>query len=111
MRSMGFLARVPNQILLPIVLLITLTAIYVQETSIFALWTTFGFGIVGYLFRRCDIPVLPFVIAFILAGPLEQTAREAFAATGGNPWFLFSSLTAVVFMLLAITSVVGLGRR
>ena len=110
MRSMGVLARVPSPILLPVVLLLTLTAIYVQETSLFALWVTFAFGVLGYLFRRSDIPVLPFVIAFILAGPLEQTAREAFAASGGDPWFLFRSATSVIFMTAAIASVVLLGR-
>ncbi|MEC7257666.1 MAG: tripartite tricarboxylate transporter permease, partial [Pseudomonadota bacterium] len=111
MRAMGFLARVPGHILLPVVLLLTLTAIYVQETSLFALWVTFGFGVLGYLFRRCDVPVLPFVIAFILARPLDQTAREAFAATGGDPWFLFSSVTSILFMAAALASVALLGRR
>ncbi|EEB82647.1 tripartite tricarboxylate transporter permease [Roseobacter sp. GAI101] len=110
MRSMGVLARVPSPILLPVVLLLTLTAIYVQETSLFALWVIFAFGVLGYLFRRSDIPVLPFVIAFILAGPLEQTAHEAFAASGGDPWFLFRSATSVIFMTAAIASVVLLGR-
>ncbi|MWD25990.1 hypothetical protein E0K89_000650 [Aquicoccus sp. SCR17] len=111
MRSMGVLARVPGQILLPVVLLLTLTAIYVQETSLFALWVTFGFGVLGYLFRRSDVPVLPFVIAFILARPLEQTAREAFAATGGDPWFLFGSATSILFMAAAVGSVVVLSRK
>lgn len=111
MRSMGILARVPGQILLPIVLLLTLTAIYVQETNMFALWVTFGFGILGYMFRRSDVPVLPFVIAFILARPLEQTAREAFAATGGDPWFLFSSATSILFMVAAVAAVMFLSRK
>ncbi|MFD2854981.1 tripartite tricarboxylate transporter permease [Seohaeicola zhoushanensis] len=111
MRSMGVLARVPGQILLPVVLLLTLTAIYVQETSLFAIWVTFAFGLVGYLFRRIGVPVLPFVIAFILARPLEQTAREAFAATGGDPWFLFSSLTSILFMVAAVASVALLSRK
>tara|TARA_B100000378_G_scaffold86501_1_gene68375 strand:+ start:205 stop:1797 length:1593 start_codon:yes stop_codon:yes gene_type:complete len=111
MRSMGVLAKIPGPILLPVVLLVTLTAIYVQQTSFFALWVTFGFGILGYLFRRSDVPVLPFVIAFILARPLEQTAREAFSATGGDPWFLFHSVTSIVFMLAAAASVLFLGRK
>ncbi|WP_425073000.1 tripartite tricarboxylate transporter permease [Sagittula sp. S175] len=58
MRSMGVLARVPVKSLLPVVLLVTLTAICVQEASMFALWTTVGFGVLGYLFRRRDIPVI-----------------------------------------------------
>lgn len=111
MRSMGVLAKIPGPILLPVVLLVTLTAIYVQQTSFFALWVTFGFGILGYVLRRCDVPVLPFVIAFILARPLEQTAREAFSATDGDPWFLFHSATSIAYMLAAIASVLFLGRK
>ena len=42
--------------------------------------------------------ILPFVIAFILARPLESTARQAFASTGADPWFLFSSPVAIMLM-------------
>lgn len=108
MRSMGVMAKVPNRVLLPIVLLVTITAIYVQETSLVAIWI--AFGILGYVFRRLDISVLPFVIAFILAGPLEETARQAFSASGGDPWFLFRSPIALAFMALAFASVAFLAR-
>ncbi|WP_372802184.1 tripartite tricarboxylate transporter permease [Paracoccus seriniphilus] len=110
MRAMGILARIPLQYLLPVVLLVTMTAIYVQDTSLFALWVAFAFGIVGYVFRRCNIPVLPFVIALVLASPLEQTAREAFAATGGDPFFLFNSPTSTIFILAAVASIIFFAR-
>lgn len=102
MRSMGFMSRIPQHILMPIVLLVTLTSIYVQETRMVAIWFTIGFGVLGYLMRRFGISPLPFVIAFILGGSLESSARQAFAATGGDPWFLFSSVTAALFMALAV---------
>ena len=110
MRSMSFMVRIPKHVLLPIVLLLTLTAIYVQETRLEAIWFTIGFGFLGYLMRRVGMSPLPFVIAFILGGRLEDTARQAFSATGGDPFFLFSSLTATVFMVLSI-AVVFLGLR
>jgi putative tricarboxylic transport membrane protein len=110
MRSMGIMARIPIRILLPIVLLITLTAIYVQDTRLAALWIAFGFGILGYVFRKLDIPVLPFVIAFILAGNLERTARQAFSASGGDPYFLLGSWVSIAFLALAVASVIILGR-
>lgn len=100
MRSMGFMSRIPKHILLPVVLLLTLTSIYVQETRMAAIWFTVGFGVLGYLMRRLGISPLPFVIAFILGGKLEETARQAFAATGGEFWFLFSSPVAAAFMAL-----------
>ncbi|MEM8742812.1 MAG: tripartite tricarboxylate transporter permease [Pseudomonadota bacterium] len=106
MRGMGVMARLPKSRLLPVVLLLTLTAIYVQETSLTALWFAIGFGVLGYLMRCLGISPLPFVIAFILGGNLEATARQAFAATGGDPFFLFTHPIAAVFMALAFAVIV-----
>ncbi len=111
MRSMGIMARVPKHILMPIVLLLTLTAIYVEENHMAALLYTTGFGLLGYLFRRLGVSPLPFVIAFILAGKLEETARQAFTSTGGNTWFLFSSVTSTVFMLLSVAVIIGFTKK
>ncbi len=111
MRSMGVMIRVPKQILLPIVLLLTLTAIYVQETRMVAIWFTLGFGVVGYFMRSVGISPLPFVIAFILGGKLEETARQAFAATGGDPFFLFNHPIALVFMVLSAAVIVFTTRK
>ena len=52
--------------------------------------------------RRIGMSPLPFVIAFILGGNLEATARQAFAATGADPFFLLKSPIAAVFMMLAV---------
>ena len=111
MRAMGVMVRVPKQILLPCVLLVTLLAIYAQETRFSAILFALGFGVLGYLFRRLDVSVLPFVIAFILAGTLEDTARQAFAATGGDPFFLLNRPLALIFVLLSILVVVVVSRR
>jgi len=102
MRFVGIMVRIPRPVLLPIVLLLTLTAIYVQETAMSAIWIALAFGLLGYLMRRIGMSPLPFVIAFILGGKLEETARQAFSATGGDALFLFSSPTAFVFMALSI---------
>lgn len=111
MRSMGIMARIPNHILLPIVILVTITAIYIQETSLLSVWIAIGFGLLGFLFRLLQISVLPFVISFILAGPLENTARQAFAATGGDPFFLIHSPIAFGLLVLTLVAIVGLSRR
>jgi len=111
MRSMGVMARIPKHILMPIVLLLTLTAIYVEQTNMDALIYTTAFGLLGYLFRRMKISPLPFVIAFILAEQLEETGRQAFASTGGNVWFLFSSWTSTVFMVLSVGVIIAFTRK
>lgn len=111
MRMMAIMARIPNQILLPSVLLVTLLGIYAQETSFTSLWVAIGFGVLGYLMRKLGISVLPFVIAFILAGTLENTARQAFSASGGDPYFLFQSPISIAFIALTVIVILMTARR
>lgn len=111
MRMMAIMARIPSQILLPSVLLVTLLGVYAQATSFTSLWMAIGFGVLGYLMRKLGISVLPFVIAFILAGTLENTARQAFSASGGDPYFLFDSPISISFIALTVVIIVMTARR
>lgn len=107
MRSVGVLARVPKHLLMPSVLLLTLTAVYVQETSMTMVAVTLAFGFLGYFMRRLDMSILPFVIAFILGFRLEDSARRAFEATGADPWFLFSSPISIALITLSVLIVIA----
>lgn len=113
MQLMSVMVRVPKQILMPTVFLVTITAVYAQETSLYAIICLLGFGLIGLAMRLTKIPVLPFIIAYILGGILERTARQAFASTGADPYFLFSSPIAIIFMLLAGLTIIlfSRGRR
>ncbi|MDO6729918.1 tripartite tricarboxylate transporter permease [Marinovum sp. 2_MG-2023] len=110
MRMAGVMARARKEFLMPMVLLLTLTVIYVQDPRMIAICFAIGFGVLGYLMRRVGMSPLPFVIAFLLARRLEDTARQAFSATGGDAWFLFTHPIAALFMALAVVSV-GLSLR
>ena len=101
MRFVGVLVNIPRQYLLPAVLLLTLTAIYVQNTDFASIIFALGFGLLGYLMRKLDISVLPFVIAFILTGRLEETIRQAFLASGSDPYFMLKSPIAMLFLCIA----------
>lgn len=111
MRSMGIMIRIPKQVLLPSVLLLTLTAIYVQETRIEAIWFALAFGVLGYFMRILAMSPLPFVIAFILGGRLEETARQAYSATGNDPFFLFTNPIAALFITLALSVIMYATRK
>ncbi len=110
MRSMGVMIRVPKQVLLPVVLLLTLTAIYVQDPRFEVLWFALAFGVLGYLMRVLALSPLPFVIAFILGDKLEQSARQAFSASGNDPYFLLTNPIAAVFMAAAVGVIIYASR-
>jgi putative tricarboxylic transport membrane protein len=111
MRVTGVMVKIPIQILLPVVLLVTLTAIYAQKTDMVAVYMTVFFGLIGYLMRKLEISVLPFVIAYILANNLEEALRRAFAASGADPWFMLKSPIAMALLALAVLVIFFFSRR
>ncbi len=111
LRSLGVLARVPKTIMLPLVLLISLTAVYVQDGGFIAIWVVLAFGAAGYTLRRLDISILPFVIGFILAPKLEELIRGGYSASGGDPFFLLKSPLALLFLAMSVLIVIFVGRR
>ena len=70
-----------------------------------AIWFTLGFGILGYAMRCFAMSPLPFVIAFILGSKLEDSARQAFSASGNDPFFLITSPIAAAFIALSVVVV------
>lgn len=102
LRSLGVLVRVLKSIMLPIVLLITLTAVYAQDGGFIAIWIVMFFGFIGYALKRLDISILPFVIGFLLSPRLEEYIRGGFSASGSDPWFLLKSPLALVFIAASL---------
>lgn len=111
LRSLGVLARVPKSIMLPTVLLITLTAVYAQDGGFVAVWVVVIFGALGYVLRKLDISILPFVIGFLLAPRLEELVRGGYSASGGDPLFLLRSPIAVAFLAAAVCLLLFAGPR
>jgi putative tricarboxylic transport membrane protein len=101
MRSLGILARIPKSIMLPVVLLITLTAVYAQDGGFVAIWVVMIFGLIGYVLRRLDISILPFVIGFLLSPRLEELIRGGYSASGCDALFLIKSPIALTFLVMA----------
>lgn len=111
MQLMSVMVRVPRQILMPTVLLVTITAVYAQETSLYAVICLLGFGLFGLMLRLTQIPILPFVIAYILGSILERTARQAFASTGADPYFLFSSPVSIILVIASLAIIIIFARK
>ena len=111
MRATGIMVRIPKAYLLPCVLLLTLTSIYVQDTNMASVYVAIAFGFLGYAMRKLNISVLPFVIAFILANNLETSLRQAFSASGEDPYFFFKSPIALAFFALIALIIYYFGVR
>jgi putative tricarboxylic transport membrane protein len=65
------------------------------------------FGVLGYVFRKVDIPLAPLVLALVLGGMMEQSFRQAMTLSGGNPKIFVGSVLTVGLAVLS-TFIIGL---
>ncbi len=71
------LLRVPYRMLFPLILLLSIIGTYSANKNVFDIWVMLGFGIGGYVLRKLEYDLAPFVIAFVLAPLLEQSMRQS----------------------------------
>ncbi|WP_422102545.1 tripartite tricarboxylate transporter permease [Vreelandella sp.] len=99
------ISLIPQQILVPVVLMLCAIGAYALNNNLFDIWVLFIFGIIGYLLWKAGVPLTPLILGVVLGNNLE---RQLFRALELDPnWltFLTRPLSAL-FLVLAVASVV-----
>ena len=91
--------KVPTSILIPIVGSLCILGAYTYRNLAFDNFLIIFFGVIGYYMTKADIPMAPFVLAFVLGKNTEIHFRRTMLLTGGN-------LSTVAFTPLAIALLV-----
>ena len=105
----GLFARVlyaPPGVLLVMILGVASVGVYSFDTNTFNLYLALLFGVVGYVFRKLDIPKAPLIFGIILGGKVEQSLRQAMALSSGDPRVFIESPLAAVLLVLAAAMLV-----
>lgn len=92
----------PTGILLPIILVVASIGIYSIDSSTMHLGMAWGFGILGYIFKKTGIPIAPLVLALVLGKGLEQSFRQALTISGGDPSIFLKSGISVFFVIMTV---------
>ncbi|MBV1903826.1 MAG: tripartite tricarboxylate transporter permease [Marinosulfonomonas sp.] len=99
--------QVPAWVLLPGVTMISFVGIYSLSGSYFDLILMVGFGALGYVLRKLDIPTVPVILGILLGGHMEDALRRAMVLSDGDGAFLFSSPIAIGLWIAAILGFVA----
>jgi putative tricarboxylic transport membrane protein len=99
------LLYIPSGILMPLILAISTIGIYAINGNPVELYFGLAFGLIGYVFRKIDIPLAPMVLSLVLGGIMEQSFRQAMTISGGNPKIFVSSPICITLLSLAVLSV------
>jgi putative tricarboxylic transport membrane protein len=95
--------RIPYRVMFPVVLLLCVVGTYSANKNVFDLWVMLGFGVAGYVLRKLEYDLAPFVIAFVLAPLLEQSLRQSLVMSPDGAMILIKR--PVTALLLAVSVV------
>jgi len=97
------LLRIPQAILIAIILLFTMVGAYAINNSMLDLIVLLVFGVVGYLFRKIKFKVAPIVVALVLGPMLETTLRESLYMSLGDATVFFTRpISGTIMVILAV---------
>jgi len=98
---------VPPWVLLPGVTMVSFVGIYSLSGSYFDLLLMVGFGALGYVLRKLEIPTVPVILGILLGGHMEDALRRAMVIADGEPMYLFSSPIAIGLWIAAVVGFVA----
>ena len=99
--------QVPPAMLLPGVTMVSFVGIYSLSGSYFDLLLMTLFGVLGYIFRKLDIPTVPVILGILLGANMENNLRRAMVLSDGDWTFLFSSGIAISLWIAAVLGFVA----
>jgi putative tricarboxylic transport membrane protein len=99
------LLYIPGGILMPLILAISTIGIYAINGNPLELYIGLVFGVMGYVFRKVDIPLAPMILALVLGGIMEQSFRQAMTISSGNPRIFVGSPICITLVALSVLSI------
>ncbi|MGG1556352.1 tripartite tricarboxylate transporter permease [Paenibacillus ferrarius] len=98
------ITMVPYKLLFPIIIIITIVGTYSLNNSMFDVGAMLVFGILGYLFKKAEIPLAPIILTFVLGSLLEKTLLQSLTIFEGNFLGFFTRPISGTILSLAIIS-------
>lgn len=99
-------AKVPQRVLGPIIIVVVLTGIYSYQTNPYHPVMAFVLGLAGYLLEKVKIPMVPLVLAFIMAPIMEYNFIHALMISRGDLSVIIKSPIGLAILTLSLFSAV-----
>jgi TctA family transporter len=98
----GFIVRVPQRVLLPMILSACVVGAYAVNESYFDVGIMLAMGVLGFILERWQVPIGPIVLGIVLGGPLEERFIQTLTGADGSPLAFFDRPLAAMLGIAAI---------
>ncbi|MDX1746880.1 MAG: tripartite tricarboxylate transporter permease, partial [Halobacteriales archaeon] len=93
---------IPSNILVPAIIVATAFGAYALRNSLFDVWFMVVFGILGFMMREKDYPIIPMVLGVILGPIVEPAFQRSMMLGHDNPAIFFSSRITIGLWILIV---------
>ncbi|MFI7481223.1 tripartite tricarboxylate transporter permease [Kocuria sp. M1R5S2] len=100
------LLRVRGAVMAPIILVVAVAGVYSVRNSMFDVGMCVAFGVVGYVLRKFNYDLGPFILGFILGPILEQHFRRSMALSDGSLGIFFDRPLPLIAMAVVVAGLV-----
>lgn len=105
-RVFAAMLSIPSWLLIPGILAISFIGVWALNATSFDLYLVVIIGVIGYFFRKLDVPLAPLVLGVVLGDLMEQNLRRALSISNGELGILFQSNISIALWFLALSVIV-----
>jgi putative tricarboxylic transport membrane protein len=98
--------KVPYAVMITVILGFSIIGAYSLSNNVFDVGAMLGFGVLGYIFRKIDIPSGPLVLTLVLAPLMESALRQSLEMSQGSFRIFFESPLTASLLAVAMLSVI-----
>ncbi|MHB1416153.1 MAG: tripartite tricarboxylate transporter permease [Chloroflexota bacterium] len=98
--------RMPRDILLTIIVLVSVIGTYSVNNSVFDLVVMLAMGILGYLMRKFRLSPATLVLPLVIGGLMEQSLVQALLISNGELAYFLGRPIAMALLLLGLGSMI-----
>jgi putative tricarboxylic transport membrane protein len=96
-----WLVNRPKPWLLAFILALVVSGVYSINQSMFEVGLVIGVGVLGYILRWCNVPILPMVLGVVLGFMVESNFRRSMLISGEDYTIFFTDKVSLGLLLLA----------
>jgi putative tricarboxylic transport membrane protein len=101
--------KIPYFFLFPLIILFCFVGVYSLNNNAWDIVIMTCFGVIGYLFRKLDYPLTPFILGLVLGPMMETGFRQTMGISEGDfRIFMQRPIAAVLLSVMILTIAISL---
>ncbi len=96
--------KIPYALLFPLIILFCIVGVYSLNNNVYEIMIMILFGFFGYILRKLEYPLAPFLLAMVL-GPMMETSFRQSMAIGQGDFAIFFQRPFSAILLISVVVV------